>query len=230
MLDSDFWAGLAEEFRKLDPHSCLSLDWKTPIDGGSYNFQLVQQGGFCRSVEVQFKVLATRAVLKLQPNEPSPPLTVWYANLKGTGVNDTPLLWHQIPDNGPIRQWVTGHIYRVCALSADLCSDFSRQALEAEHKSEIENKPARVGGNNPAQPISPKPSQPAQPRDIFPPDTRERRLQEFIDTRGTTIAAVRRAARVAKANMQQWRRGELSDSSVMSERIEDALSGKTLID
>lgn len=74
------------------------------------------------------------------------------------------------------------------------------------------------------------PNQPAQPRKTFAPETRELRLQDFIDVKGTTIAAVRRAARTAKANMQQWRRGELSNDSVMSERIEDVLSGKTPID
>lgn len=62
------------------------------------------------------------------------------------------------------------------------------------------------------------------------PETRERRLQAFITEKKTSIAAVRRTARVAKPNMQQWRHGELSDDSVMSRRIEDALSGKTELD
>src|ERR1022692_426436 len=140
MLDSDFWAGLAEEFRKLDPHSCLCLNWKARVDGTPCDFELVQQGGSCRSVEGQFKVFATRAVLKLQPDEPRPTLTVWYASLKETGVNDAPLLWSQAPDNGPVLQWVAGRIYRICDLSADLCTDFARRALEAEHKSEVEEK------------------------------------------------------------------------------------------
>jgi hypothetical protein len=58
------------------------------------------------------------------------------------------------------------------------------------------------------------------------PETRESRLQSFLAEKNTTIAAVRRAADVHKTNMQQWRQGELSDISVMSERIEDVLSGK----
>jgi hypothetical protein len=56
--------------------------------------------------------------------------------------------------------------------------------------------------------------------------TREERLQQFIASHATTVAAVRNAAKVAKPNMQQWRRGDLSESSVMSERIEKVLSGK----
>jgi hypothetical protein len=60
-------------------------------------------------------------------------------------------------------------------------------------------------------------------------DTRELRLQAFLGGK-ISVATVRRTARVAKANMQQWRRGELSSDSVMSKRIEDVLSGKTPLD
>ena len=59
--------------------------------------------------------------------------------------------------------------------------------------------------------------------------TREDRLQRFVSTEKVTIADIRRAARVFKANMQQWRRGELSDDSSMSVRIEDVLNGKTTV-
>lgn len=58
---------------------------------------------------------------------------------------------------------------------------------------------------------------------------REQRLQAFLSLEHRTITQVRNAARVAKPNMQQWRRGELSDDSVMSKRIEAVLSGKTKI-
>jgi hypothetical protein len=59
--------------------------------------------------------------------------------------------------------------------------------------------------------------------------SREGRLQQFISTQKekTTIADIRRAAQVFKANMQQWRREELSDDSAMSLRIENVLNGKT---
>lgn len=55
---------------------------------------------------------------------------------------------------------------------------------------------------------------------------RERRLQDFVAANHTTIAAVCDAAQVHKPDMQRWRRGELSDDSVMTQRIENVLSGK----
>ena len=61
----------------------------------------------------------------------------------------------------------------------------------------------------------------------YKPGLREKRLQRFVTTHPTTIAAVRRTAKVAKAQMQQWRHDELSNDSVMSQRIENVLSGKT---
>ncbi len=56
---------------------------------------------------------------------------------------------------------------------------------------------------------------------------REVRLQAFIHQHNTTIAAVSEAAVVHKPDMQHWRHDELSDDSVMSQRIENVLSGKT---
>jgi hypothetical protein len=57
--------------------------------------------------------------------------------------------------------------------------------------------------------------------------SREERLQALISAEDVAIADVCRTARVYKANMQQWRREELSDDSAMSLRIEDVLNGKT---
>jgi hypothetical protein len=59
--------------------------------------------------------------------------------------------------------------------------------------------------------------------------TREERLQKFLLQNDAKVADVRRTANVYKTNMQQWRRGELNDSSVMSERIEDVLRGKVAL-
>jgi len=56
---------------------------------------------------------------------------------------------------------------------------------------------------------------------------REKRLQDFIAAKHTTIAAVCEAAQVHKPDMQHWRHGELSGDSVMAQRIENVLSGKT---
>ena len=61
--------------------------------------------------------------------------------------------------------------------------------------------------------------QPAQP-------DREHRLQQFRKDHKTTIAAVREAAEVHKPEMQNWRHGELPNESVMSQRIEEVLSGR----
>ena len=57
--------------------------------------------------------------------------------------------------------------------------------------------------------------------------TREQRLQDFVSNKKASIADVGRTANVFKANIQQWRRGELSEDSVMSQRIEGVLAGRT---
>ncbi len=56
---------------------------------------------------------------------------------------------------------------------------------------------------------------------------REARLQAFLTANSTTIAAVSEAALVHKPDMQHWRHEELSGDSVMSQRIESVLAGKT---
>ena len=56
---------------------------------------------------------------------------------------------------------------------------------------------------------------------------REARLQEFREKHDMSIAAIRRAARVYKADMKRWRHGKLSPDSVMAKRIENVLSGIT---
>jgi hypothetical protein len=56
---------------------------------------------------------------------------------------------------------------------------------------------------------------------------REKRLQEFVAANRTTIAAVSEAAQVHKPDMQHWRHGELNGDSVMAQRIENVLAGKT---
>jgi hypothetical protein len=58
------------------------------------------------------------------------------------------------------------------------------------------------------------------------PEYREQRLQRFVADHNVTIADVRKAADVHKTNMQDWRHGELSDRSKMSDRIEGVLSGR----
>jgi hypothetical protein len=56
---------------------------------------------------------------------------------------------------------------------------------------------------------------------------REARLQSFLTANNSPIAAVSDAALVHKPDMQRWRHGELSEDSVMSQRIESVLAGRT---
>jgi hypothetical protein len=53
---------------------------------------------------------------------------------------------------------------------------------------------------------------------------RESRLTAFIRRRRVSITAVVRAANVKKSDRQKWRHGEMSDDSVMAQRIEDVLA------
>ncbi len=114
--------------------------------------------------------------------------------------------------SGEIVDGIIFTIYAPCAASADYC-------LERARQTRIRKRPRTSA---PRAKRAAKPS--AKPQG---PATRERRLQAFIARRSTSVAAVRRAANVAKTNMQEWRKGALSDASVMSIRIEDVLSGKT---
>lgn len=56
---------------------------------------------------------------------------------------------------------------------------------------------------------------------------REARLQAFLAANSASIAAVSDTALVHKPDMQRWRHGDLSGDSVMSQRIENVLAGKT---
>lgn len=56
---------------------------------------------------------------------------------------------------------------------------------------------------------------------------REALLQEFLQRNNTSVAAVCRAARVAKADLLRWRHGQMKSTSVMAIRIESVLSGRT---
>ena len=60
-------------------------------------------------------------------------------------------------------------------------------------------------------------------------ESRETRLQKFVSQNNTDIASVTRSAQVHKPEMQKWRHDELTDQSVMSQRIEDVLNGNTAL-
>ncbi len=60
------------------------------------------------------------------------------------------------------------------------------------------------------------------------PLSREERLQAFIVAHpGTTLADIKYSARVHTSEFQDWRNDRLKQESVMSQRIEDVLSGAT---
>ena len=109
---------------------------------------------------------------------------------------------------GPQAKWTDpdvehGEIHLIrplCAACADYCLERARRALEN------------------SLPQSDVPLSTQEDR-----RTREERLQSFIRKHRVTIASVRRAAKVAKTDMQKWRKNTLSDTSVMSQRIERVL-------
>lgn len=63
-------------------------------------------------------------------------------------------------------------------------------------------------------------------RDAPRPGSREERLQKFVSKHDCTIMDVWRSAHVKKTDGKRWRKGIHSDSSVMSVRIEEVLSGQ----
>jgi hypothetical protein len=95
----------------------------------------------------------------------------------------------------------TYKIRSLCRVLADFCLERARQSLPRLPKS---------GRKTPASLAK----------------IREAALQSFVRDHRTSIAAVGRAARVDKKNLQEWRKGKLSDDSVMAARIEDVLKGK----
>ena len=219
MADPDYWRDLAADFRTLvSPHGstpyrrALEAHWhQTSGSGTPVHWTISEDSG-----KAQFEALARRAARGLPELTNASLLSSWLdalrdefpSNLKGDGVDDT---------TGIRLHDVSGVLTDVCAKSAALCSILESQTLEREH--------AEKHGESDL--LSPKiASRKSAPHD---PTTRDSRLRAFAAEKQISIAAISRAAQVHKANMQQWRRGELSDSSVMSERIEAVLNGKTPI-
>src|ERR1017187_1324393 len=137
MLDSDFWGDLGERFRKLDPHNCLRLEWTYTPSTKACDFQLIPAGDSCSSVDAQFKVLGTKAGRALRPLTPLRPLTAWFGELRGSGVNDRPSVVYLTPVDAPAFERWRGCILHICEASANLCSHFERVALDVEHATEI---------------------------------------------------------------------------------------------
>jgi hypothetical protein len=212
MVVSDAWRKLAIKFRDIpDPKGLLRADWIS-IDGNE-GFQIA--GEVTAEIYEPFESLAKVAGLQLGGIGTTDPLLSWLDALKRErGISSyRQTIRTALDGTGRKEEHKEGIILHLCSLSADFCEALERNALEIESllaPTESSSPPAKD------QPLA--------------PGSREKRLQDFIATNTTTIAAVRRAANVAKPNMQQWRHDELSSNSVMSERIEKVLSGKTLLD
>ncbi len=117
----------------------------------------------------------------------------------------------------------------VSAAVAEATGDLECEAW-CRHEKRLEEEAAKANGTAHAR--RPRASK-ADADEMTPPPNREElardrepRLQGFVTAHDTTIAAVCEAAMVHKADMQRWRRGELADDSIMSQRIEEVLSGK----
>lgn len=117
---------------------------------------------------------------------------------------------------------------------AAVATENARLSLEAwqRYRDRLEKETAPVAitpqanGNGAADAGMPgKESDPPDP-EVSELD-RETRLRAFLTANNTTIAAVSEAAFVHKPDMQHWRHEELSGESIMSQRIENVLSGKT---
>ena len=111
--------------------------------------------------------------------------------------------WPKIsPEDRRLKRYTLCTVRSICEASADYCLELARSSLR------------------------PGTCQKSAESSLYE-QSREERLHAFLREQATTIAAVGRAAAVAKTNMQQWRKEQHDDSSVMSARIENVLSGKT---
>jgi hypothetical protein len=230
MLDSDFWRDLAEQFRAIDTHPVLNAQWheSRAVGGKLPNFiywDYADPPHKIRSVQLEFEAIARRGGPKINPEMGS--LFGWLQALRDF---ETPPETFEVEVETNLEGKAAsvrydGRIMDVRQSSIDFCKRMESQALEIERIERRRNELAASLEHH--QPLPADPTSAAKPAE---PDitTREARLQKFISGK-SSVAAVRRAAMVHKSNMQQWRRGELPNSSVMSQRIEDVLSGKTPI-
>jgi hypothetical protein len=208
MTASSIWRKLAVKFREIpDLQALLRADWIS-IDGNE-GFQIA--GDATAEIYEPFESLANIAGLELGGIGTTDPLLCWLDALKREGgvSNYSQTIMTATDSTGRKEEHETGSILHLCSASAEVCDSLERKALQMETLL------------SPIERFSP----PAKEQALAP-GIREKRLQDFIAVNRTTVAAVCRAAKVAKANMQQWRHAELSSNSVMSERIENVLNGK----
>ena len=90
--------------------------------------------------------------------------------------------WPKIStDDRRLKQYTLCTIRSVCEASADYCLELARSSLRPRTRQSSEGIPRNER-------------------------SREERLQAFLREQGTTVAALCRAAAVARSNMHQWRR------------------------
>jgi hypothetical protein len=248
MSGSDFWRDLAEKFRAVDPYQLLRADWHCTVKVGEQRpnvaeWRIVGTDRKTRSYQYEFEALARRGGPEIYPYMDS--LTGWLEALRYYRLNaeDQPPIQCD-SDGRTVAHMYNGSIMSICQASVDLCKLLESQALEMERMEDVRREAQAKAdqqsvyqaemesycADNDGSACDANVGQAVTPHQQNALETREFRLQLFLAEKNTTIAAVRRAAGVHKANMQQWRHSALSDSSVMSERIEDVLSGKRPID
>jgi hypothetical protein len=217
MLDSDFWHDLAEKFRALpDPDGILSAFWTSERGGpATWSVNPTKFSWDCSSLRAQFEALAARAGARIDNPYRRDLHAVWFDALCIYFPGDRSGSGGEVIAGKPSQTW--GTIHNICEASATFCNILEYQALEAEN----------LALREPETPVTEDYVHECDSRPESDVLSREQRLQTFVADNQTSIAAVSRAAKVYKANMQQWRHEELSDGSVMSKRIEDVLTGRT---
>jgi hypothetical protein len=229
MSDSDFWRNLANEFHAIDPYGLLRADWHLRTRVGEEPPSIAEWrlpgGRLTLSIQLKFEALARRVGPKVHPFMDS--LDGWLEAIRGSGLNseDQQGIGAETNDSGEIiANLYFGTVSQICHVSANLCRHYESVALEAERiaenlrESKAKSEEARQSTDEHAE----VPIQSPAPTRL----SREERLKVFITENHTSIAAACSAAQVFKPQMQQWRHEQLADTSAMSQRIEDVLSGK----
>jgi hypothetical protein len=200
-LHSEFMA-IADEEYNADPHAVSRAAYGAYTQNDEFGNWTIPAGNrelLC----ARFELIATKAGIALGTPGGVRPMYFWLHRLREYLANSKSNYLGKAGESIPI-------IRGVCYASAMFCARLETESLEQRVElleTQVPDSPTRTIPDALA--------------------SREERLQGFIKEHDTKIAAVCRSAKVFKANMQQWRHEELADDSVMSERIEDVLSGKT---
>jgi hypothetical protein len=218
LATSEFWRSLASEFRSV--HSRVELafhwaEWNLPGAGLPHGWILADHYPF----KIEFTALALRAGQALEQDAPSL-LSAWLDALKRYNPPSLKMVDKSrdigvIDADGKDIRWVAGELHNLCYASADFCKALEIGAILSESK---------APSTSPQEPL------PITDQPHSETRSREERLQAFVSGNDTSIAPVCRAAVIYKPQMQEWRHNLLDDTSIMSKRIEDVLSGNTPVE